>query len=353
MALALGACSSRETVDGGGGGAGKQIAVTDMRGIEAQLSGPVERIATAVIPAPAMIAAVDGGYDRIVGINESTKASNRQGIFEEMFPESANSTVIAPSSFVPNVETIVKLDPDVVFQWSDRGDDLIDPIEAAGYPVLGLVYGTQADLEAWISIFGEVLDKPDRSREILEWMHAEEASLREKTRGQDKTVRTLHLKQSGEGYAARNSTTYEHYWITLAGGENVAADLVGADSTVSAEQLIEWDPEVITLGGFDERTPHEVYGDPALASISAIRNKRVYKAPIGAYRWEVPCAESPLMWRWATKILHPDLDLGDLRAETAARLKQLYNYQVSSEQIDRILRVDLNGPSADYAVFRA
>lgn len=352
-ALALSACSSRETVARTDDASSAGVTVTDMRGVETRLSVPVERIATAVIPAPAMIAAVDGGYDKIVGVNESTRTAVRQGIFQDMFPESTETTIIAPSSFVPNVETIVELQPDVVFQWSDRGDDLVAPIESAGFTVLGLVYGTQENLEEWISIFGEVLGKPERSAEILDWMHAEESRLRSIVHAKDRSVRALHLKQSGDGYAARNSATYEHFWITLAGGENVAADLVGTDSVVGAEQLIEWDPEVITLGGFDQRTPQDLYGDPALAPISAIRNRRVYKAPVGAYRWEVPCAESPLMWQWATKILHPDLEIGDLRAQTAKRIGYLYNYQVSEAQVDRILRTDLNRTSANYKVFSA
>lgn len=324
-----------------------------MRGKEVEFSGPVERIATTVIPAPALIAAVDGSYDRIVGINESTRRADQQGLFADMFPAAAETTTIAPANFVPNIETVTELAPDVVFQWSDRGDDLMAPLENAGFTTMGLVYGTQQNLEDWVRIFGEVLGKTDRSAGILEWMHAEQARLEKMTEGVSRRVRAAHLKESGDGFAARNAKTYEDFWIRLAGGTNVAADNPGTDGLVNVEQLIEWDPEVITLGGFDDSTPQDLYDNAAFASISAVRNRRVYKAPLGAYRWEVPCAESPLMWQWAMTILNPDLVDHDLRERTTERIGYLYGYEVSSAQVDDILRLDLNRDGADNAAFRA
>ena len=116
-ALALGACSSRETVGAGAAAAGSgSFTVTDMRGVQISFDAPVQRIATTVIPSPSMLAAVDGGYDKIVGINESTLQANQQGLFGEMFPESKTTTTISPSSFTLNIETITTLHSDVVLQ---------------------------------------------------------------------------------------------------------------------------------------------------------------------------------------------------------------------------------------------
>ena len=109
LVLALGGCSSRETVSASGGSAGSgAFTVTDMRGVEVSFDAPVQRIATTVIPSPSMLTAVDGGYGRIVGINESTRQANQQGLFGEMFPESKSTTTISPSSFTPNIETITE-----------------------------------------------------------------------------------------------------------------------------------------------------------------------------------------------------------------------------------------------------
>lgn len=78
---ALGACSSREAAAGKADAADTSgFTITDQRGKKVAFDGPVERIATAIIPSPLMIAAVDGSYDRIVGINESTLKVNKEGI---------------------------------------------------------------------------------------------------------------------------------------------------------------------------------------------------------------------------------------------------------------------------------
>lgn len=354
LALTLGACSSRETVTAATSGTGSAgFTVTDMRGVQVRFNAPVQRIATTVIPSPSIIAAVDGSYDRIVGINESTRQADQQGLFGEIFPAARTTTTVAQSSFVPNIETITELNPDVVFQWADRGDEIIEPLENAGFTTVGLRYGTQEDLENWVVLFAEILGKPDRGTAIIEWMHSEEARLKKVMEGVTTPVRAVHLKQSGQGFEARSGKTYAQHWITLAGGRNVAENNLSPNGIVSAEQLIEWDPEIITLGGFDERTPHEIYEDPALAPISAVRNRRVYKAPLGGYRWEVPCAESPLMWQWAAEIFHPERVGHDLRATMAERIKYLYGYDVSEQQIDRTLRVDVNRDSLGYQVFEA
>ncbi|WP_104104788.1 ABC transporter substrate-binding protein [Arthrobacter sp. 08Y14] len=352
LALALGACSSRETVAAAGGAAGSGgFSVTDMRGVEVSFDAPVQRIATTVIPSPSMLAAVDGGYGRIVGINESTLQANKQGLFGEMYPESKSTTTISPSSFTPNIETITKLQPDVVFQWADQGDGLVEPLENAGFKTVCLLYGTQEHLETWVSLFSTILGKPERGTEIVDWMHAEIARLEKELSGVKTPVRVVHLGQSGDGYSASNKSSYMHYWMELAGGRNMAADNMSAENVVSAEQLITWDPEVITLGGFDARTPAEVYADKSLASVSAVRNRRVYKAPLGGYRWEVPCAESPLMWQWAAELYHPQLTGHTLRAAMAEKIAYLYNYEMSEAQIDAALRMELNRESAGYDVF--
>lgn len=356
MALLLGACSTRETVaaaqTGGAQGSGA-FTVTDMRGVQISFDGPVQRIATTVIPSPSLFAAVDGGYDKIVGINESALRSNQDGLLGEMFPEAKSTTTISPASFTPNIETITSLNPDVVFQWADQGDGLVEPLENAGFKTVCLLYGTQEYFETWITLFSTILGKAERGTEMIQWMHTEDARIKSELSGVSDPVRVVHLGQSGEGYSASNGKDYVQHWISLAGGKNMAEDNFSNNNIVSSEQLIAWDPEVITLGGFDARTPEQVYADPALASLSAVKNRRVYKTPLGGYRWEMPCSESPLMWQWAAEIYHPELTTHTLRATMTERIKYLYGYDISAAQLDAALRLDLNADSVNYENFKA
>lgn len=171
------ACSSGSGQEAEAAPAAGAITVTDQRDQKVTLDAPAERIASAVIPAPAIIAAVDGSWDRIVGINQSLLDANKLGIISKIFPESIDTPVVAGRDFVPNMEEILALEPDVMVQWGYLGEDFISPIETAGIPVVGLEYGTQEDLETWITLFGDVIGKEDRSGEIISWMHEEEAAI--------------------------------------------------------------------------------------------------------------------------------------------------------------------------------
>ena len=77
--------------------------------------------------------------------------------------------------------------------------------------------------------------------------------------------------------------------------------MVGLD----VEQVLRWDPEVILLGNFDPAMPQDIYSDPVWQNISAVRSRRVYKVPLGGYRWDPPGQESPLMWHWLSDIAFP------------------------------------------------
>lgn len=350
LALALTSCSARTATDTETAAAGDTaITVTDQRGKEITLDGPAEKVAFAVIPAPAMWAGIDGSYDRVAGINKSTLTANEAGIFGTMFPASLKTPVISASDFVVSVETLAEIDPDVVIQWGDSGNEIVDPIEAAGYPVVGLKYGTQEDLEIWIDLFSDLAGKSDRGDELIAHMHDRIAAITALADGvADESPRVLTLSQAGDGYKTANAADYANFWITLAGGTQVAADFDTSGGSVSAEQILKWNPEVIILGAFDEMTPADVLADPALASVDAVKNGRVYKNPLGGYRWEVPNLESPLMWQWTFDILHPDQGQSDLRTQIADTFDDLYGYAISDDEIDQVLRLDVNSDATDY-----
>ncbi|MGO7165380.1 hypothetical protein ACCS78_41040, partial [Rhizobium johnstonii] len=46
-----------------------------------------------------------------------------------------------------------------------------------------------------------------------------------------------------------------------------------------------------------------VYNDPILSLTNAAKSKRVYKMPLGGYRWDPPSQESPLSWMWTANLL--------------------------------------------------
>nr|WP_301270794.1 MULTISPECIES: ABC transporter substrate-binding protein [unclassified Roseobacter] len=255
---------------------------------------------------------------------------------------------------MPNVEAMLTLDPDLVLQWGTRGPDIVQPLEAAGLTVATLRYGREEDAAEWIGMMGMVLGQEERSTAILDWradaleaMQARAAGIADTDR-----PRTLYFLRYLSSYRVAGEGTYNDFWMELGGGDNVAHEEFQGFNDVNAEQVIAWDPEVIFLNGFEEAlSPEDVYSNPLFADLSAVQNRRVYKLPIGGYRWDPPNQESPLTWAWVGSLLHPDLPVEGLRDQISARYEMLYGQTPDADDIDDILRVGMNGDSAHYAQF--
>jgi iron complex transport system substrate-binding protein len=118
---------------------------------------------------------------------------------------------------------------------------------------------------------------------------------------------------------------------------NVAGGTRGGLATVSIEQVLLWNPDVIIT--IDQDFAASVPSDPAWASIAAVRARRVHLSPKLPFGWvDFPPSVNRLigLW-WLAKILYPDLFPEDLRALTRDFYARFYHVTPSDAQIDRVL----------------
>lgn len=327
------------------------ITVTDQRGKTIELAGPARRIVTIPMPAASMVVALDGGTDHLVGMNSASKTALVGSVLGDFFPAAKSiASDVSGSDFVPNVESIVALHPDVVIQWGDRGEAYTAPLEQAGIPVIGLTYGTQDDLEQWVRIIGTVLGKQDRADQLVARFHQGLTDVKSLVAGAADKPGVLYLNSSSAGYKANGTGTYNDFAINLVGGRNVAAELKGTTAT-SIEQILAWNPDVVLLSNFDTTMPQDLYDNPLWQDVAAVKNKRVYRMPLGGYRWDPPSQESALSWRWLAQVAHPDLKVGPIRPLIVSTYQFLYGRTPTGAQMDGILQVQGNAGSAGYGVF--
>ncbi|HEY8294093.1 MAG TPA: ABC transporter substrate-binding protein [Micrococcaceae bacterium] len=333
------------------------VSVQDQRGKTVTFSRPVTRVVTIPMPAASLLVAVDQGADHLAGMHNASWIAMRDGIMGQLYPATLQIPHdIATQDFTPNVESVRALDPDVVVQWSDS--QLTAPLENAGLKVIGLSNtGTQQDVDAWISLFAAMLGKPDRATQIKSRSDAELKEVQSAATGRTQAgPRILYFNRFTGGLKVAGSSSYNDFYIKLVGGTNPASGQQGVKGSgmvgVDVEQVLAWDPEVILLGNFDGAMPDDIYSNPVWQTIAAVRARRVYKVPLGGYRWDPPGQESPLMWRWLTDISFPQ-QKSQLRGKVAAYYDFLYARQPSPAQVDKILWTDINGRSADYGQFDA
>ena len=332
------------------------ISFKDQRERTITLQGEAKRVVTIPIPAASVFIAVDGGTDHLVGMHQLSKNAIKGEILQKFYPNALSipSNITGKGfSFVPNVESLLSLEPDLVFQWGHLNDDIIDPLTNAGLNVALIKIGTEAFTRRWIQMMGTALGKEEKAAEMIAWRDDVKAELQAKTDviSEQERPRVLYFMNYLSKLRVAGGRSYNNFYIELAGGKNVANEL-GMFVEVGPEQIIAWDPEVILLNGFEAKlSPEDVYKNPLFADLSAVKNRRVYKMPLGGYRWDPPNQESPLTWIWLSKILHPNKLDWDMTKRIDTTYKKIYGHGVDAEDVKKILRFDMNANAANYDIF--
>ncbi len=78
--------------------------------------------------------------------------------------------------------------------------------------------------------------------------------------------------------------------------------------------------------------PSDLYNDPRWQSVDAVKNHRVYRTPLGGYRWDPPSHESSLSWLWLTGLLQPERARDNLRQAMRDWFGFLYSHELTDEE---------------------
>ena len=105
---------------------------------------------------------------------------------------------------------------------------------------------------------------------------------------------------------------------------------------------------MILLGTFDAATPSDIYADPRWQGLDAVKARRVYKFPLGGYRWDPPSQEFALGWVWLAGLLHPERETANLRVVMRDWFTFLYKHDLTDDEIDGVLFAAQNRQSAGY-----
>jgi len=125
--------------------------------------------------------------------------------------------------------------------------------------------------------------------------------------------------------------------IEFLGARNVAGDRRGGMATVSAEQVLAWNPDVIIT--IEPAFAASVRTDPVWAPIKAVQTKRVYLSPRLPFGWvDFPPSVNRLigLW-WLAKALYPNQFPEDLHPITRDFYQRFYHFNPTDAQIDRVL----------------
>ncbi len=242
-----------------------------------------------------------------------------------------------------DLEALVAARPDIIIDIGATDPTHVSAAERVqaqtGIPYV-ILDGSFDKTAALYEALGRLLDEPAKAAELADYSRRTFAEMRalQQLAPNARPVR-VYYGRGPKGLETALAGSLNTEMLDYVGAVNVAAD-PGRNglATVSLEQILAWDPEVvITLNAEFYRA---VQTDPIWQGVAAVRHKRVYLAPSLPFGWfDLPASVNRLIGEhWLAAILHPELAARDLPPATREFYGKFYHLELTEPQLERLLR---------------
>lgn len=309
-------------------GGSTEITVTDQAGRTVTLEKPAEKIVSTYYISTAILVAL-GCEDSLVGIE--MKADTRE-LYKLAAPQLLELPAVGSGKGI-NVEETAALEPDLVVIPLKLQESAAS-FEALDIPVFVVNPETQEDFESCVGLLAQLSGREERGQELLDYYSGSMERMKALTSGLED--RPLVYLPSGSSYLATcTSKMYQNDLIEMAGGVNVSSELQeGYWQDISAEQLLEWNPEYMLPVSYAEYTVEDIRQDSALSQVKAVKEDKIYTFPSEIEPWDYPTPSSVLGVLWLTQKLHPELYSEEEYLEEAKSFYQtFFGISVTEEQL--------------------
>lgn len=269
---------------------------TDDMGRAVNLKEVPQRIVSAV-PSVTEILFALGVEDRVVGVSDYSD-----------YPAEAKSKPSIGSYFRPSLEKIVDLKPDLVLTIGSSKELMIQ-LDSLGITYLVI---NPKDIEAIlknIELLGKVTGAESKAKTLVKDMRDRIARVTDRVKDAPrvKTFYTFATTDLNNPWTAGPGSFIDSL-IIMAGGENVAANLLSPYAQVSIETVVSSDPEIIITdaGMGSAGTPLEkLKQHPVWSQMAAVKQNHVYQIDGNLVNRSGPRIVQGL--EEVAKIIHPEL----------------------------------------------
>lgn len=205
--------------------------------------------------------------DRVVGVSDYCD-----------YPEEAKLKPSIGDYFNPSLEPIVALEPDLVL--TDGHSESIKGLEALGITFFVIdpkdIDGILKDIE----LLGKITGVEKEARALVSEMNGSLAQIASRAEDAPR-VRVFYVFDATDlnNPWTAGPGSFVDALITMAGGENIAAQSQGAWVQFSIEQLVSANPEIImvdTIHGTAIISEEELRAHPAWREITAVKQGKIY-----------------------------------------------------------------------------
>ena len=329
---------------------GKVKTLVDQNGDTVEIPAKIERVVTLALPLPSAYALTGKPASMVVGMHPGSKSAIESSIMKVMYPELLNARTDFIEGDNLNIEELMTMQPDIVFYWGDYLNQS-EALKKAGIPAVAVKTQKNGDaiatFETWMNILGQVFDAQVEVGKVVAHARRVQADIEAKAKAipEDKRVKTLILHRNTDTeIVVHGGNMYGQFWTEITGGVCVTKDLPG-NASITMEEIYSWDPDVIIISSFSPAMPDDLYNNTFKGQnwqeLQAVKNKRVYKEPVGVYRWYPPSGDVPLMLMWMANVQYPEVFSFDMPKEVREYYKTFYNFELTDEQLDGILNTSV------------
>lgn len=362
-AMALAACSDKEATTSTSGGEVQTTAeekiVIDQAGTEVTIPAEVNSIVSGgILPYFHTWYVATNSAKEIVGMHPNSYNAAENSILSKMAPDILNADTSFVQNGEMNVEELMKINPDVFFEIA-TDEKSIEQARNAGITTVAIKAIDAAAAEplatfnSWLKLTGEIASTTERADKFIEIGTAVQNEIYEKIDGltkEQKPNALMMYQLSEQAITVGGKNFFGNQWLNATGANDVVENDVTGRKDVNMEQIYNWNPEIIYLTNFTEIQPEDLYNNTIpgqdWSEVEAVKNKQVYKIPLGIYRWFPPSGDAPLMLKWLASNNQPELFDYDMNAEIKNYYKDFYGYDVTDEEVEQILH-----PSSDAAKY--
>jgi iron complex transport system substrate-binding protein len=274
------------------------VKLTDGLKREVTLAAPAKRIVS-LAPSNTEILFALGLSAQVVGVDD----------FSDYPPEAKKLPSVGGSMGKYNLEAITALKPDLVLAAEINTPEQVKAIQDLGLIVFYL--SNPQTLEGMLTslqIVARLGGVEGKANELAQSLQARIDAVKSKISAatQKPTVYyELDATDPGKPYTAGPGTFMDNL-ISLAGGQNIAADMTSPWGQISSEQIIARNPDIILLGDAAYGvTPESVGQRPGFSAINAVKNAQVLTFDDNLV--SRPTARLVDGLETLAKLIHPDL----------------------------------------------
>jgi iron complex transport system substrate-binding protein len=319
-----------------------QRLIKDSAGRDIALPAKIERIFAA--GGPASVAVYVVRPDAMVGWPRSNRDEEKPYLLPGVrdLPEVGMLTGRGDTA---NVEIVLKMKPDLVLDFGSVRPtfvSLADSTQQRTGIAYALVDGRFEGTAASFRLLGDMMGVPERgavlaafTEDLFKRLDAALASIPD-----DKRPR-VYLARGPDGLETGLKGSINTEIIERAGGRNVAdaQDQRRGIASVSPEQLLLWNPDIIVTWDRNFHDTVMTKPDAVWQTLAAVQSKRVYLAPTAPFGWidRPPSVNRLIGLAWLANIFHGDKFPFDIRRETRAFYKLFYHVDVADADLETLI----------------